>query len=52
MTEIGKGKSVKRVNLTRWSAREDACKSLKESWPEVLKTLQSIKDDCTEKPVK
>ncbi|XP_054085764.1 uncharacterized protein LOC128921642 [Zeugodacus cucurbitae] len=51
MTEIGKGKTLKRVNLTRWSAREDACKSLRDSWHEVLKTLESIKDDCTEKPV-
>lgn len=39
------------MNLTRWSAREDACKSLRDSWHEILKTLESIKDDCTEKPV-
>lgn len=51
MTEIGKGKTLKRINLTRWSAREDACRSLRDSWHEVLKTLESIKDDCTEKPV-
>lgn len=51
MSEIGKGKTLKRVNLTRWSTREDACKSLRDSWHEVLQTLKSIKDDCTEKPV-
>lgn len=50
-SEIGKGKTLKRVNLTRWSAREDACKSLRDSWHEIFKTLESIKDDCTEKPV-
>lgn len=48
---IGKGNTLKRVNLTRWSAREDACKSLRDSWHKVLETLESIKDDSTEKPV-
>ncbi|XP_054082569.1 zinc finger MYM-type protein 1-like [Zeugodacus cucurbitae] len=52
MTEIGKGKTLKRVNLTRWSAREDACKSLRDSWHEVLKTLESIKDDTQQKSEK
>lgn len=51
MNETEKGKTLKRVNLTRWSAREDACRSLRDSWHEVLKTLESIKDDSTEKPV-
>ncbi|KAF2905479.1 hypothetical protein ILUMI_00699 [Ignelater luminosus] len=51
MTEIRKGKTLKRVNLTRWSARKDACRSLRDSWHEVLKILESIKDDCIEKPV-
>ncbi|CAH1103040.1 unnamed protein product [Psylliodes chrysocephalus] len=51
MTEVGEGKTVKRVNLARWSAREDACKSLRDSWNEVIKALEVIRDDCTEKPV-
>lgn len=51
MTEVGEGKTVKRVNLTRWSAREDACKSLRDSWHEVIKALEVIGNDCTEKPV-
>lgn len=51
MTEIGEGKTVKRVNLTRWSAREDACRSLRDSWHEVLKALETIRNDGTEKPV-
>ncbi|CAH0403834.1 unnamed protein product [Chilo suppressalis] len=49
-SEVGEGKTVKRVNLTRWSAREDACKSLRDSWHEVIKALEVIRDDCTEKP--
>ncbi|KAG5874540.1 hypothetical protein JTB14_011854 [Gonioctena quinquepunctata] len=32
MNEIGREKTLKRVNLTRWSARADACKSLRDSW--------------------
>ncbi|KAG5899014.1 hypothetical protein JTB14_000041 [Gonioctena quinquepunctata] len=41
MNEIGRGKTLKRVNLTRWSARADACKSLRDSWGEVI----SFKND-------
>ncbi|KAK9873041.1 hypothetical protein WA026_020777 [Henosepilachna vigintioctopunctata] len=37
--------------LARWSAREDASKSLRDSWHAVIQALKSIKDDCTEKPV-
>ncbi|GBP48576.1 hypothetical protein EVAR_38552_1 [Eumeta japonica] len=32
-------------------SREEACKSLRDSWHAVIQTLKSIKDDCTEKPV-
>lgn len=39
--EIGRGKTLKRVNLTHWSARADACKSLRDSWNEVT----SFKND-------
>ena len=46
--EIGKGKTLKRVNLTRWSARADACKSLKHSWDEVIIVLKMIENDSTE----
>lgn len=47
MTEIGKEKTLKRVILTRLSVREDACKRLID-WHEVLKTQETINDDCTE----
>ncbi|KAG5886444.1 hypothetical protein JTB14_024658 [Gonioctena quinquepunctata] len=40
MNEIGRGKLLKRVNLTRWSARADACKSLRDSWDEVITVLK------------
>lgn len=49
--EIGRGKTLKRVNLTRWSARADACKSLRDSWDEVITVLKMIENDSTEKPV-
>ncbi|KAG5887570.1 hypothetical protein JTB14_009978 [Gonioctena quinquepunctata] len=51
MNEIGRGKTLKRVNLTRWSARGDACKSLRDSWDEVFTVLKMIENDTTEKPV-
>lgn len=35
--KIVKSKTVKCVNLTRWSAREDAFKILRDSWHELLK---------------
>lgn len=49
--EIGRGKTLKRVNLTRWSARADACKSLRDSWDEVITVLKMIENDSTEKPI-
>ncbi|XP_050511746.1 zinc finger MYM-type protein 1-like [Diabrotica virgifera virgifera] len=51
INEIGRGKRLKRVNLTRWSARSDACKSLRDSWDEVVTVLKIIENDTTEKPV-
>jgi hypothetical protein len=48
---MGKGKTLKRVNLTRWSAKADACKSLRDSWDEVLKVLKIIENDTAEKPI-
>ncbi|XP_050516728.1 uncharacterized protein LOC126891593 [Diabrotica virgifera virgifera] len=51
INEIGRGKRLKRVNLTRWSARADACKSLRDSWDEVVTVLKIIENDTTEKPV-
>lgn len=50
--EMGKRKkTLKRVNITRWSARDDACRSLRDSWHEVLRTLKAIEQDPTEKPI-
>ncbi|KAG5893641.1 hypothetical protein JTB14_015079 [Gonioctena quinquepunctata] len=51
MNEIGRGKTLKRVNLTRWSARAEACKSPRDSWDEVITVLKMIENYTTEKPV-
>lgn len=39
------------MNLARLSAKENACMSLRDSWLEILKTLDPIKADHTEKLV-
>lgn len=51
MNEIGERNTLNRVNLTRWLARKDVCTSLRDSWHENLKTLESIKDKCAGKGV-
>ena len=33
---------------TQWSARDDACRSLNESWLEIIETLTSIEGESTE----
>lgn len=38
------------LSKTRWSARNDACRALKENWPAILETLQLIENDSNEKP--
>ncbi|XP_050546739.1 zinc finger MYM-type protein 1-like [Daktulosphaira vitifoliae] len=35
---------------TRWSAREDACKSLNENWSSIMNALNIIECDANEKP--
>lgn len=47
-----KGKKLKIVNLSRWSARKNACRGMRDSWHEVLINLEWIKGDCTEELVK
>lgn len=42
-------KTIKKVCPTRWSARDDACQSLRESWEEVHIALTEIANDSTEK---
>lgn len=42
-------KTVKKLCPTRWSARDDACQSLRESWEEVHTALTKISNDTTEK---
>lgn len=42
-------KTLKKVCPTRWSARNDACQSLRESFEEVLNALIFIEQDKTEK---
>jgi len=42
-------KTIKKVCPTRWSAGDDACQSLRDSWEEVQVTLTQIANDSTEK---
>lgn len=37
-----KSKTLKRINTTRWSSRDDACLSYNNSWCEILKALSEI----------
>lgn len=48
---IGREKTLKRVNLIRWSARALACKSLRHSWDEVIAVLKIFENGTTENPV-
>lgn len=41
--------TVKSLSMTRWSARADACKSLRESWHEIHQALVSIETDTEQK---
>lgn len=41
----------KSLSITRWSRRDDACKSLLKSWPVFRDTLESISYDALEKPL-
>lgn len=43
--------SLKSLSNTRWSARDDACKSLNKDWKEVCEALKVIANDETEKTV-
>lgn len=42
--------TLKQLSETRWSAREDACQSLKKDWNQVISALTTIQEDATEKP--
>ena len=42
-------KTVKTLSNTRWSTRDDACKSLNSSWNEIRNALISITNNLTEK---
>lgn len=44
-----KSKSLKSLSQTRWSARHDACESLRTSYPEIVSTLHEIAEDLNEK---
>lgn len=41
--------TIKSLSTTRWSARADACKSLRQSWNEIHKALVSIENDTQQK---
>lgn len=40
--------SLKSLSETRWSARDDACKSLNKNWCSVLSALTTITEDKSE----
>ncbi|XP_044127177.1 zinc finger MYM-type protein 1-like [Bufo gargarizans] len=42
--------AVKRLSDTRWSAREDACRSLNRNWTQVIEALTKIKENTAEAP--
>ncbi|XP_050523340.1 zinc finger MYM-type protein 1-like [Daktulosphaira vitifoliae] len=42
--------TVKSLSGTRWSAREDACKSLNENWSSIMNASNIIECDANEKP--
>lgn len=51
-TEIDGQKSettIKKLCPTRWSARHESVRTLNESWPIVLKALQTINEDSSQK---
>lgn len=41
--------SVKSLSETRWSARDDACKSVNENWSLIINALNMIEHDEREK---
>ncbi|XP_060845176.1 uncharacterized protein LOC132924744 [Rhopalosiphum padi] len=41
--------SVKELSTTRWSAREDACRSLNNNWDRVISALKEIKNNDKQK---
>lgn len=41
--------TLKALSKTRWSARDDACRALKEDWDEVIEALTIISNDEQEK---
>lgn len=43
--------TLKSLSKTRWSARDDACKSLNKDWDQIVKALEFIQNDDTQKPV-
>ncbi|XP_040195195.1 zinc finger MYM-type protein 1-like [Rana temporaria] len=43
--------TVKNLSVTRWSARSDACRTLRKSWTEIIEALEAIEDDDSQRPV-
>ncbi|XP_039306752.1 zinc finger MYM-type protein 1-like [Solenopsis invicta] len=43
--------TLKRLSTTRWSARDDACRSLNESWLEIIEALSFIENNAAEKNI-
>lgn len=48
-TNIEKKLTLKSLSLTRWSSRDDACRSLIRSWKEIINTLRDLENDINEK---
>jgi len=42
--------TIKSLSTTRWSAREDACHSLKKNWSSIKQVLEELINDDYEKP--
>jgi len=42
--------SVKSLSDTKWSARDDACKSLNNNWKLIINALENLKNDKSQKP--
>lgn len=43
--------TIKNLSQTRWSARNDACISIKKNWHDIIEALEKLIEDNTQKPI-
>lgn len=43
--------TIKSLSQTRWSARNEACTSLKKNWHGIIEALNKVAEDNTQKPI-